>query len=424
MKTGFKLFIVCAGLVTGPAHAQTLTPEKCYEMARQHYPLSRQLDLISKSNEYSVQNLSKGFLPQVNLTGQATYQSEVTRVPLSLPGISIPTPSKDQYKVSADISQLLYDGGMTKLQKEAMKLNAASEIQKTETELYKLKERINQLYFGTLLLNEQIRQITLLEKDLTSALEKTSAGIANGSALPGQLDNIRAELLRTSQRIIELGSGRTAYLEMLGMFIGQNLDSATVFQKPLPESSPLLPVTRQRPELMVFDYQHQNLDIQQKLADSRKLPRLSLFAQTGFGRPALNMLSNTFEPYFLGGLRLSWSLSAFYTARNDDALIRLNRSAISVQRETFLFNNDFQAKQYKNEIIKYKSLLGTDDEIVRLRTNIKSTAMIQLENGIITTHDFLREANAEEQARQQKTLHEVQLLMSEYQLKTITGSSY
>lgn len=423
MKTRFKYATLCCLLLAGfMVRAQNLTLESCYELARQHYPMTKQRELISKSKEFSVLNASKGYLPQISLNGQATYQSEVTRVPISVPGVNIPTPGKDQYKIYGDINQTIFDGGIIKQQKEALNANAEVEEQKLETELYKLRERINQLYFGVLMLDEQLVQVTLLKKDIDSGIKKTQAGIDNGVMLKSSLDNLKAELLRADQRTIELTAAKNAYLDVLGLFINQTLGAGTMLTKPAVITNDFRNLsTINRPELLVYESQNKSLDIQHKMLEARKAPKVSLFLQTGFGRPALNMLSNSFEPYYLGGIRLNWALSAFYTQKNDKELINLNRMGIALQKETFLFNNNFTARQQNSEVTKFRDLLTSDQEIVDLRNKIKNTSMAQLENGVINTTDYLREVNAEDQARQNKILHEIQLLMAQYNLKTTIG---
>ena len=423
MKTRFKYATLCCLLLAGfMVRAQNLTLEACYELARQHYPMTKQRELISKSKEFSVLNASKGYLPHISINGQATYQSEVTRVPISVPGVNIPTPGKDQYKIYGDINQTIFDGGIIKQQKEALTANAEVEEQKLETELYKLRERINQLYFGILMLDEQLVQVTLLKKDIDSGIKKTQAGIDNGVMLKSSLDNLKAELLRADQRTIELTAAKNAYLDVLGLFINQTLGAGTMLTKPAVITNDFRNLsTINRPELLVYESQNKSLDIQNKMLEARKAPKVSLFLQTGFGRPALNMLSNSFEPYYLGGIRLNWALSAFYTQKNDKELINLNRMGIALQKETFLFNNNFTARQQNSEVTKFRDLLTSDQEIVDLRNKIKNTSMAQLENGVINTTDYLREVNAEDQARQNKILHEIQLLMAQYNLKTTIG---
>lgn len=417
MKTKLLLLLLIA---TGALQAQSLTIETCYTLAAENYPLVKQRELLTKSNEYTLQNLSKGYLPQLTLAGQATYQSEVTQIPISVPGMNVPALSKDQYKFYGEVTQTLFDGGVIKQQKLTQQSNLQVEQQKLEVELYKIRERINQLFFGILLVDEQIRQTELLKQDIALGLKKTEAAIANGTAFRSSADLLTAELLNADQRTTELKAARIAYAEMLGLFINRQLDAGTALEKPkaLVVSSDI-----NRPEITLYDSQNKTIDAQYKMLTARNLPRLNLFFQAGYGRPALNMLSNDFEAYYIGGVRLNWSLSGLYTLKKDKSLLDLYRQTIAVQKETFLFNTHYTLRQQSAEVNKYSALLTSDNDIIALRTRVKQTASAQLENGVITSNDYLREVNAEDKARQNKIVHEIQMLMAQYAQQTTTGNS-
>jgi outer membrane protein TolC len=414
---------ICLLVLMPALHAQNpqrITINECYTLAKENYPLLRQRDLIAKSKEYTVQNASKGYLPQVSINGQATYQSEVTQIPIQLPGMNIPTLSKDQYKLYGEINQPIFDGGVIKQQKQTQEANAMVEQQKLEVELYKLNERINQLYFGILMIDEQVKQSDLLKKDIQLGINKTQTAIANGTAFKSSLDALKAELLKANQRSIELKATRKGYTDMLSLFVTKTVDEQTELVTP---QAPLTAQTINRPELQMYDYQSKSLDVQSRMITAKNLPKLNLFLQGGYGRPALNMLSNDFESYYIGGLRLNWSLSGFYTYGKEKELVNINRKTIELQKETFLFNTQHTLKQQNAEIYKLQELLATDDEIIGLRNNVKNTSSTQLQNGVINTSDYLREVNAEDQARQTKILHAIQLLMAQYNQQTTTGNS-
>ena len=412
----FVLIAVFAGRAQSPLQ---LTLADCYNQAEQNYPLIKQRELIAKTSEYNVDNIQKSYLPQLSFTGQATYQSTVTQIPIKVPGVNIPALSKDQYKAYGEINQVLYTGGELEQQKQLQKTSEAINRQQLEAELYQLKGRINQLFFGVLLLDEQIKQNDLLIKDLQLGLNKAEASIKNGTAFKSTGDVIKADILKNKQRTIELQASRKAYMDMLGLFTGTNTTAETVLVKPQP-----ITVSEQinRPELLVYYEQAKNLDVQNKLLTSKTLPRLGLFLQGGVGRPGLDMLSNGLDAYYIGGIRLTWSPSIFYTLKKSRALIDINRKTLDVQKETFLFNTNLTVKQQDAEIGKYQQLLASDDEIIDLRNKIKTTAMAQLENGVINGNDFLSQVNAEDEARQNKILHETQLLMSQYNQQTTTGN--
>jgi len=420
-----KLLFLCALQITtlvSAGHAQTagqLTLNECYTLAQQNYPLIKQRELITKTADYTIENIQKGYLPQLNVSGQATYQSAVTSIPIKVPGINIPTISKDQYKLYGEVDQVLYDGGQIAHQKEMQKTNEATQQQQLNADLYQLKDRINQLFFGILLADEQIKQNDMVVKDLQLGENKILASIKNGTALRSNGDVIHAQILTNKQHTIEIRASRKAYTTMLSLFIGKTIDEGTILVKPQPVT-PSHDINR--PELLVYEQQNKNLDVQNELLTSKALPKLSLFFQGGMGRPALDLLSNNLDAYYIGGIRLTWSPSVFYTLKKERALIDINRKTLDVQKETFLFNTNLTVKQQDAEIDKYQQLLASDDEIIGLRSKVKTTAMAQLENGVITSNDFLTEVNDEDQARQGKILHEIQLLMAQYNQQTTTGN--
>ncbi len=401
------------------AQAQPLTLESAHHLATENYPLVKQRELIERSKSYSVAQANTGYLPQLHINGQATHQSAVTQIPIQVPGVDIPTISKDQYKLYGEVSQNLYDGGVTRLQKLAIEATAAVEEQALEVELYRIKERVNQLYFGILLLDAQLAQNDLLKKDIQAGLEKTNAAIANGTALKSSGSVLEAELLKTDQRTIELLATRKSYIQMLGLFINQTLDEDTVLEKPREQhSTPQI----NRPELEWYTQQRNRIDVESKMLSAKNLPKLGLFLQGGIGRPALNMLSNDVEAYYYGGIRLTVPLSGFYILKKEKALLDIKRQTIGVQQEAFLFHTDLTLTQHHVTLAKYEKLLNTDNEIISLRTSVKDAALAQLENGVSNTADYIREVNAEDQAKLAKILHEIQLLMAQYDIKHTTGN--
>lgn len=406
-------------MTTLAAQPDSLTIEECYTLARQYYPIAKQRDLITRSETYSIDNATKGNLPQVSLYGQATYQSDVPHLPIDLPGTEIPLIPKDQYKLYGEVTQVIYDGGVTGIEKQGHEARARAELQSIEVELYKLKERINQLYFGILLINEQIQQVFLLRKDIELGITKTKAAIENGTALKSSVAVLQVELLKSQQRNIELDATRHAYLEMLGLMINQTIGEHTVLSTPV-AITPDQEI--RRPEMAWYEYQRQNLTLRNDMLDVRNRPKISLFLQGGLGRPGLNIFDDALKGYYYGGLRLYWPLAGFYSVGNEKAMNEINQQAIDVQRETFLYNTNLQLRTQNHEILKLQELLNTDDEIVALRSTIKQTALNQLEGGVINTNDYLREVNAEDNARQTKLLHEIQLRLAQYSLLTTLGN--
>lgn len=403
------------------AQQQGLSLQKAYDQAQQNYPLIKQRELLRQTTQYTVDNLGKGFLPQVSLSGQATYQSEVTAIKAPpIPGFSFESPSKDQYKILADVNQLVYDGGVIKEQKAVQQLSEETEQQKIEVELYKLKERINQLFLGVLFLDEQLKQVELVKTDLGNGIKRVQAQVDNGVAFKSNLNVLKAELLKADQRSIELKSSRKGFIDVLGLFIGQDLPEDTKLERPALTAAPAA-TEIQRPELKLFSTQQKLLGSQFRLIDAKNKPKAGLFFQGGYGRPGLNFLKNEFDFFYTTGVRLSWSFGGLYTKKQEKKVVELNQKTIDVQKDVFLFNTNTQLRQQQSEVDKLQQLITTDKEIIDLRVKVKDAAKAQLENGVITANDYLREVNAEDQARQSLITHQVQLLQAQINYQTISG---
>ena len=399
--------------------ATQLTLEECYVLARQNYPLIRERELILHTREYSVENASKGYLPQLSFSGQATYQTQTISFPFSIPGVKLPEFSKDQYRIQAELDQTIYDGGAIGQQKDLRRAEEGIQKANLEVNLYALKDRINQLFFGILLIDAQLEQNKLQRADLQSGADKTQASVNNGAAFRSSLDELKAEIFSTDQGRTELLASLNAYERMLSLFIGRQLDTNTSLVSPPP--IPTAPEIT-RPELALFDFQKKTFDIQERQLRTNYMPKVNAFAQGAYGRPTLNFISNDFGFWALGGIRLSWSLAGLYTSKNDRRLLDIHRQDLDIQKETFLFNTRLSLDQQQSEVNKYQALIDQDQEIIGLRLSVKQAAGAQLENGVITSHDYINQVNAESQARQSLILHQVQLLQSEYNSKTVSGN--
>lgn len=403
------MILLFASFMPWAAHSQAVFRiEECYEAAEVNYPLTRQRGLIEKTRTLAMENAATGRLPRVSMGGQATYQSDVTQIPVEMPGVE--PLSKDQYRIFGEISQTLYHGGVVSHEKEAAELNASVESQQLAVDLYQLRSRVNELFFGILLLREQARQTGLIQADLRAVLDKTLAAIKHGTAIPSSADVLRAELLRHDQRIIETNVSEATYRELLGIFIGETIDADAVLAKPeYARQEPSI----NRPELQLFELQRMNIESNQALLSARRRPKLELFVQGGYGRPGLNMLENEFDFYYLGGIRFTWQLSGYYTARRENEIFSLRRQSSDVREQTFLFNTRLSLGKHDAEIAKIRRLIEVDNAIIDLRTRVRRTAEVQLEEGVISATDYIREVNSEDQAKQRRALHEIELLMAQ-----------
>jgi outer membrane protein TolC len=362
------------------------------------------------------------------MNAKASYQSEVTKLPFDvdrisalIPGFAVPALSKDQYQLTAELNQTLWDGGLIASTKALSTAQASADRAQVESELYTLNERVNQLYFGCLLQDELLQQNSLLQKELQVNIDRITAWIDNGLANPSDQESLEVEQLNARQRATELKAARKAYLMMLSALIGITLDESSALPVPSLPGSGLSQVIN-RPELRALDAKSTLIETQNKLIDAGLMPRIGLFVQGGYGRPGLNMLEDRFSPFYLTGVRLTWNLGKLYTLKNDRQKVVTNRKAIDIQRETFLFNTSLQLMQQNMEIQKTADLLKTDEEIVRLRSNIKKAAEAKLANGVISVADLIREINAEDLAKQTVATHRIQHLWTIYNYMYTTSN--
>ena len=416
----FKAGVFLLLIVPALACAQPLTLEQAYDLAKKNYPMIKQKDLVRQTAQLSIENLNKGYLPQITLTAQATYQSAVTEPPVSIPQFLIQIQDKDQYKVMVgDLNQVIYDGGMIGNEKELQRLNAAVEEQKVEVELYKLQDRINQLFLGALYLDEQMKQVELVNVDVNNGIKQVQAQVNNGVAFKSNLNVLKAQLLQNEQRLIELKASRTGLIDVLSLLINQPLPGDVVLEKPKPQQVGGTDLVR--PELKLYENQSKLVLEQQQITRSKNLPKASLFVQGGYAKPGLNLFKASYDWYYIGGVRLTWAISALYTNRREKELATVNNRMVEVQKETFMLNSNTQLKQQRSEINKLQQLINTDQAIIDLRNSVKEAARAQLENGVITSNDYLREVNAEDQARQTLIVHQLQLLQAQINYQNILG---
>lgn len=418
MKKSMFLLLLPVLLSCPPVIAQ-LTLQDCYTLAEQNYPLLRRTLTVNQMRELSVQNARAGRLPSVTINAQQSYQSDVTGLP-TREGVEplVPPISKNQYRAYGDIGLMLYNGGTVRAQEASIEAQANTDEQGTRVELYKLRERVNALFFGILLVNDQLTQQELVYKDIQAGLQYAQAAIANGTALRTSADILRAELLRSEQTKIELLATRRASYEMLSLLLGKDIQGESLVRPAAPEPS----IDIQRPELRLYDFQQRTLDADRRKLNTAITPRLSAFFQGGVGRPGLNMLNPDPAAYYITGFRFNWDLTALYTRKRNKELLQLRSNDIEIHRETFLFNVRLQDKQQRTEIDKYRELIEADEEIISLRAKIKETASAQLQNGVIDSNDYLREVYAEGLARQSKALHETAMLQAAYTLETTHGN--
>nr|WP_294942413.1 TolC family protein [uncultured Mucilaginibacter sp.] len=412
------LFVLLApGSVLGQA-ANTLSLEQCYRQAELNYPLTKQRGLIEQTKAYNIDNIAKGVFPQFSVNGQATYQSEVTSI--AVPGFNVPTVSKTQYNLHGEVSQTLTDFAINKQKRTISGTEADIQQANLDAELFQLKGRINQLFFGIILIEGQLEQSEISKTDIRTGIAKVQAAVDNGTGFMSSVNKLKAELLTADQHTIELKASRKAYADMLAAFINQPIDTNTVFTKP---AEPVLTDSINRPELKAYNLQMRSYAEQQRLTKVSNYPQLSAFFQGGIGNPSpVNFLASGLSSYYITGVRLSWNMAGLYTYHKSKLISKNNQDMVADRKNTFLFNTNLTLRQQNADVDRYRELIRSDDEIIKLRSSVKQTSAVQLQNGVMTANDYLLDINAEARARQDRTLHQVQLLMAQYDRKTTSGN--
>ena len=399
--------------------AQVFTLQQAEKRAIDYYPIAKMKKNYRDVADLNRSSISKIWYPQLNAGGQATYQSDVTKISIPNAPFVVEPLSKEQFKFNIDVNQMIYDGGYSKAQQEIASVNANVEEAKIEVELHRLRERIQQLYLGTIYLDQLIYQLSFVKNDLEQGIKKMNAQLEGGVVYRSSVDVLKAEILKTEQREIEFQASRATYIGALAILTDTILNNNVVLEKPMYSSG--VEIGLMGLQSTLFGSQKTMVEKQADLIRSTKNPKANLFAQGGYGRPGLNMLKNEFDLYGIGGIRFNWSLSNFYTNKNEKKLLVISRQNILLQEETFNKNTKVQADQLEKEILKLKALIEKDETIVGLRKAIKEAATAQLEAGVITSNDFLREVNAEDVARQTLKAHEIQMLQAELQMNMLIG---
>ncbi len=408
-------------LIGVPSWAQTL--EACQQLACDHYPEIRQYDLIRQSKQYDLSNAARSWLPQVSFSAQATWQNRVPEFPSALSGmldqagVSLRGLDKDQYKVALEVNQTIWDGGQSQADRRVIEATADEHRQATEVDLYAVKGRVNDLYFGILLLEERLGQTDLTIALLQSNLDKVRSLVTNGVAMQTDADAVEAELLSVQQQRVQIEASRESYRRMLELFIGQRL--AERLERP--ELVEAVSGESARPELAWIDAQQERLAAQELSVKSATRPRFGVFAQGYYGYPGLDyfagMVSTDWTWNALIGVKMSWNFGAYYTKKNRLSNLRVAKQQLDIQRDVFLFNTDLQVAEEQGNISRLRRALADDDRIVALRRSVREAAESKLRNGVIDTNDLLRKITDEASARSARSLREVELLKAIYELK-------
>ena len=402
------------------AHAQTL--EECQQAAEKNYPVIKRYDLIGRTTELTVSNLQKEWLPQITASAQATYQNAVAAWPESIKsvyqrmGLDMKGLKKDQYKVGIDVQQMLYDGGVISSQKRIARQEGKLQEVQNDVNQYQLRQRVNEMYFSLLLLNEQIRLNDDVKALLLSSEKKLAAMAKGGTAATSDYENVMAERLGAEQQNSSLKAQQQMLQRLLSVFCGMEVNH---LQKPKPAE--VSTTTNNRPELSMFDSQIKLVEAKEKALNARLMPKLGLFAQGYYGYPGYNIFEDMMDRKWtlngIVGIKMSWDLSAFYTHKNDRERLNMERKMAENAREVFLFNSRLDEIQHTEDVDRYQKMVQADEEIITLRTNVRKAAESKLAHGIIDVNSLLREINNENAAKAQQAIHEIDMLKEMYNLK-------
>ena len=420
MKT-IKLLFVALFLPVHLLMAQeAVTLEQCQTWARENNPALKQLELYQQILSLKTENNSTSYLPQVNLNGQATYQSEVTKVGISIPNINIPSVGKDQYKVYLDLKQTIWDGGLSKAKELINQAENAGNLQQTEVELYQVKEKVNQFFFTSFLIQENLNILDKKTETLNESKKLMESAVNNGIILSSELDQLLAEIISTKQRIIELKSSSETVLYALSILAGKTTDQFGHLT--LPETLSVSTSSLKRPELDLFGKQNELLNANSEILQKQRNPKLFGFGQAGYGKPGLNMLNNKFDNYYLVGVGFSWNVLDWKTTSRQQRMIKFQQDIVQTKQESFVRNIDLATDQQYKQINQFADLLKTDQDLIQLRERITKTSASKLENGTITSADYLQDLNAETTARLLLESHKIQMKEAQIKLENIRGN--
>jgi outer membrane protein TolC len=393
--------------------AQSLSLDSCYALAKNNYPMVRQFELIEKSREFTLKNASKAHLPQIDLSGIVGY---------TIGDLSGAFGDDNDFRFFGLglIRQTIWDGGATKTQKEIIKAAAETEKASLEVSLYELRSRVNQLYFGILMIDEQLDLLAQRETILNKNAERVRQLTESGLAYTTDLDEIKVELLKLNQQKIEYEYVKQAYLQMLTLLTGVEINEQTALEKP--KANNFLPeITLARPELELYESQRNLIDAESNRRQVSLMPKIGLLGAGVLVQPEIEIGSSDLSFFSVLGLSVNWSIAGLYRNPVQKKLNRLALERIDSQEETFRFNTNLQVTQISADIQKQQAILAEDEEIVRLRSRIREGYQLKYINGVSSLLELLEATEKEGEAKTQKALHEMQLLKALYEYKTLSG---
>ena len=409
---------ICAGYA---AHAQTTLGE-CIGWAYDNYPQIKEMSLIEMTKGIDLKNAAYAWLPHLNISGKATWQSEVVEMPMDIPGMDINIPH-DQYGLTAEFTQQLWDGGTSRSQKELAE--AGAEVKKTqlETNLWSIRSRVQNVFLGIILIDKQLELNRLLRESLERSSEEVKSRMEAGVSLPSDLDQVSVNILSCLQQRASLDADRKSYVKILGLLTGRDMTDVelAVPQDAVNYVDDGARDFETRPEMAFYAAQLKQNEFQRRQLNTLISPKLNLSLQGGYGRPGMNMLSGDFSGYFVAGLKLQWNIGALYTRGLDKRRVNADAQKIDLTRKSFILNSSVEAEQKNNAILKARDVLEKDSEIIGLRQRIRASGENQYREGTIKMNDYLSMLDEEYKAKANESMHEVQLMMAVYDMKNTIG---
>lgn len=404
-------------LCTFPMVAQnTITLENCYQRATENYPIAKQKGILENQLTLSKEVLEKDKLPKLSINAQATYQSDVTQTPISML-VPIANPlSKDQYRATLDMNQLIYSGGLINAQSKFKEAETKTQQQKVEVSLYQLKSTINLYYFGILLLQEKKELLESKKKLLSEKIKEIKSAVKFGAVLPASEQVVEAEIIKINQQLTDLNYDKKKFIHHLEQLTFSEIDENVVLEIPIISQS-----NNSRPELSLFELQNQQIEASQNMLSKTNLPKINAFAQGGYGNPALNMLKNSFDTFYIAGIKLNWNFFDWNKTKKEKEVLEISKQIIASEKETFELNQNRQLQEIDIEIQKMQQQLISDKEIIELRERIVKSADAQMRNGVITSSEYLNEFTQLFEAKNNEKTREVQLLLTQVNYQIIKG---
>lgn len=411
-----KLISLLVVLVASLSNAQDkLTLDACYQLVTKNYPLAKQAELLKLKNDFETEAIQKGRLPKIDWNAQATYQSDVTEVPV----MTIEPLNNDQYRTTVDINQLIYNGGSIDANAKLKESQTKTQQQQVEVALYQLKFKINYYYFSILVLQERENILKSKQEQLVLKINEIKTGVKFGAILPSSEKVLEAENLKLKQQMAEINSDKIKLIQNLSSLTFTPINSTTILDKP--NTTTEFNKKNSRPELLLYDLQTEQIETSASVLTKNLFPKINAFGYAGYGNPGLNMLDNSFQPFYLVGIRANWNVFDWNKTKSEKEALTISKEIVASEKETFQLNAQMQLQEFENEIKKAESILTSDGEIIQLRMDVLKSSDSQLKNGVITSSDYIIDFTNLYEAKINQKVHEIQLELAKANYQITKG---